>query len=65
MASWARRIGHVGPGIAPSITTSLGTFKANSPRKIGERQYKLSLRLAEPSRARALKNRQLLAACRP
>jgi hypothetical protein len=55
MASWAKRIRQVRPGIASSITTPSRSFKVNSPKKIGERRYKLSLRLAEPGRVQALK----------
>jgi hypothetical protein len=59
MASWAKRIGHVRPGIASSITTQVRNFKFNSRRNIGERQYKMSLRLAEPSRPQTLKKQAI------
>jgi len=55
MASGTKRIRHVWPTIAQSITTPFRTFKINSRKKGGERQYQLSLRLAEPSRAQTLK----------
>jgi len=62
MASWAKRIRHVRPGLASSITTPFRSFKVNFLKKFGERQYKLSLRLAEPSRAQTLK-KQAIARC--
>src|SRR5262249_32295074 len=65
MASSAKRIRHVRPRSAPSITSLFRGFKVNSRRKLGRSRYKLSLRLAEPSGARTLKNRQWLAACWP
>jgi hypothetical protein len=59
MASWAKRIRHVRPGIASSITTPFRGFKVNSRRKFGELQYKMSLRLAGPSRAQTLKKQAI------
>jgi hypothetical protein len=59
MASWAKRIGHVRPGIASSITTRVRSFKVNSRRNIGELRYKMSLRLAEPNRPQALKKQAI------
>jgi hypothetical protein len=55
----AKWIGHVRPGVAPSITTPSRGFKVNSRRKIGERQRKLSLRSAELSRMRTLKKQAI------
>ena len=55
MASLTTRIGPVRSDIAPSITTPFRGFKVNLRRKPGEPQYKLSLRLVEPSRAQTLK----------
>jgi hypothetical protein len=59
MASLAKRIRHVRPGIASSITTQLRDFKLNSRGKTGERQYKLSLHLAELSRPQTLKKQAI------
>jgi hypothetical protein len=59
MASLAKRIRHVRPGIASSITTPFRGFKVNSRRKSGERQYKLSLRLAEPGRVETRKKQAI------
>jgi hypothetical protein len=59
MASWAKRIGHVRPGIASSITTRVREFKLNSRRKSGERRRKMSLRLAGSSRVQTLKKQAI------
>jgi hypothetical protein len=59
MASLAKRMRHGRPGIASSITTQLRDFKFNPRGKIGERQYKLSLRLAEPSRPQTPKKQAI------
>ena len=59
MASLTTRIGPVRSDIAPSITTPFRGFKVNLPRKLGERQYKLSLRSAEPSRVQTLKKQAI------
>lgn len=59
MASLAKRIGTGRPGIASSITTPFRDFKVNSLGKSGGREYKLSLRLAEPSRAPTLKKQAI------
>jgi Domain of unknown function (DUF4158) len=59
MALLAKRIRHVRPGIASSITTQLRDFKVNSRSNLGERQYQMSLRLAGPSRAQTLKKQAI------
>jgi hypothetical protein len=58
-ASQAEWIRHVRPGIGTEYHDSMSHVHGQFPENIGERQYKLSLRLAATSRAQTLKKQAI------